>query len=204
VLRSSKDKLLQDLARVGQALEVYSQMKSILYLTGDHLANEMPTWFVANLRIKCRREEQYIEDFWLRDLEDGADVAIGEVKAVKKNVTRKHIAAIVYHREAREKDESFPSLLIVNTFAEAQTVEEKDREGIGPREVAWAAKNNVLVLRTLDLVRLADLMDQGRLTPESLLRMFLSGPGWLRVDKNGTVTTSPEGDRSPEVERSCR
>lgn len=183
-LRKKCDGIKRELEKTEDKLEDYAKRKSILYLTGKQLENELPLWLERNLGLKTRRVEEYIEDFWLRDLEDKEDVAIGEVKAIKQNVRRKHISALVLHREEREREEGFPSILIVNTFSDAVTVSSKDKVGISPKEVGWAVKSNVLVIRTLDLVRLADLYELNKLTTEQVLYNLIENNGWLRVKMN--------------------
>ena len=120
----------------------------------------------ANLHLKTRRFEEYIEDFWLLDLNTGDDIALAEVKSATHNAKRTHVAAAFLHREERERGDDFPALLVVNSFADADTVKVKDKQRISPKVLNLATRNGVLIVRTLDLLRLADLLEQGSISAE--------------------------------------
>jgi hypothetical protein len=175
------------LREAGALVLAYRRRKSILYLRDDSLADALPSWLSENLGLPARRDEQHIEDLWLRDLADQIDIAISEVKAVSQNVKRSHVSALIHHREERDKEDDFPSVLIVNGFADAATVKEKDKERVSPKVVKLAVKNNILIVRTLDLMRLAELRETGSLDTQSILGLLTSNRGWLNVDATGKI-----------------
>ena len=125
-----------------------------------------------------------MEDFWILD-DKGKEVAICEVKGLSKNVKREYITALVQHREQRDLADDFPSILFVNTFAASESVEEKDGQRIGKWECQKAIKDHVLIIRTLDLVRLLNLVWQKRLDTAKIRELLLNEIGWLRVTEQG-------------------
>ena len=184
---SLEKKLRQDLSDVEQQkrqlserLTQYDERKLILRLKGDALADELCKWFEEHLGIRTERVEEYKEDFWiLGDAEER--VAICEAKGLEANVKRQHITQAELHRDERELPDDFPTLLMVNSFAGAETVEEKDRQRVSPQECASATRKHVLIIRTLDLVRLLDQTERGLITSNKVRELLLTESGWLKV-----------------------
>lgn len=174
------DKLKKKITDTEEQIKAYDEKKDILFLRNDPLADRLAEWLTNYMVIATRRQEEYIEDFWLLD-ENGNDVAICEAKGVNTNVKREHITALVLHREERDLPDDFPSILIMNTFANATTIKQKDRQGVGRIERGRATRNNVLIVRTLDLVRLLDLLEQGRLEQTEVRALLLNETGWLKA-----------------------
>lgn len=172
------------LQEIEATIAEYQERKEILFLRDDPLADRLPEWLTIHFGIKTRRHEEYIEDSWIVD-ENGSDVAICETKGLSKNVKREHITALVQHREQRDLPDDFPSILFVNTFADAETVEEKDKQRITKIECKKAVSNHVLIVRTLDLVRLLDLAEQGKMESPKIRELLLSETGWLKVTDEG-------------------
>lgn len=179
-LLAERDELKKKVADTEEHIKAYDEKKDILFLRDDPLADRLAEWLTKYMVIATRRHEQYIEDFWLLD-ENGNDVAICEAKGVNTNVKREHITALVLHREERDLPDDFPSILIMNTFANATTIKQKDRQGVGRIERRRATRNNVLIVRTLDLVRLLDLLEQGRLEQTEVRALLLNETGWLKA-----------------------
>ena len=66
-------------------------------------------------------------------------------------------------------------------------MEEKDRK-IDKQDYEVAAQNNILIVRTEDLVRFWDAVQAERLTPEDVLDAFTAMTGWLEVQPDGQMT----------------
>ena len=184
-LLAERDDLKSKVADMEEQIKVYDERKDILFLRDDALANRLPKWLAQYITLKTRvAEEKNIEDFWILDKECN-DAAICEAKGLSKNVKREHITALVLHREERDLPDDFPSILIVNTFSDATTVRQKDRQGVGGRERRKAVRDHVLIVRTLDLVRLLDLLEQGRVKQAEIRELLLKETGWLKVTHEG-------------------
>jgi hypothetical protein len=104
---------------------------------------------------------------------------------MNRNVTRQDIAKLDEHRKATGKPDDFPALLVANTFATLQDVEEKERRRIGSNECKRAAADHILVMRTIDLINIYELIAQGRLELNRFLDILLRENGWLNVTSDG-------------------
>lgn len=183
-LRQKKQKVLASLEQIDEAIAKHQEPKDILFLRDDPLADRLPQWLANYFEIRTRRHDEYVEDFWLLG-EGGNEVAICEAKGLSSNVKREYITQLVQHREQRDLPDDFPSILFANTFAEANSVKDKDRQRIGKLEYQKAVKNHVLIVRTLDLVRMLDLVWQKKLDISKIRELLLSETGWLKVTDQG-------------------
>lgn len=177
--------LEQQLDRLTTDITKYQPRKNILFLRDDPLANTLPNWIMENLGIATKREEQYLEDFWLTKDDEG--IVICEAKGLSKNVKREHVTQLIGNRQRRDLPDNFPAILVVNTFSTAETVFEKDKQQIPSDVVRWAVRNNILIVRTLDLIRLADLIELEELTQEQVLERLLKSLGWLTVTRENKI-----------------
>jgi hypothetical protein len=177
--RADRDAARVALERLEAELEQYNAKKDILFLRGDALTNRLCDWIPANLHIRTSRTEEFIEDLMLVGA-DTTPFALCEVKAVNGNVQRDHVYQVAKHRAERGKPEEFPALLIANTFADTATVQE--RQPVGANEIMIAAKNNVLIVRTLDLLFLSDQIERRLVARGELLELITTESGWLRAN----------------------
>ena len=184
-LRTSRHKLESQLQKIDHSIARYNQKKDILFLRDTPLENRLPEWLATYMGIRTRRHEEYNEDFWILDETGTTDVAICEAKGLSKNVKREHITALVQHREHHDLADDFPSVLFVNTFADAETVEEKARQRVTKIECQKACRDHVLIVRTLDLVRLLDLLEQNNMDSHKIRELLLTERGWLNVADDG-------------------
>lgn len=71
----------------------------------------------------------------------------------------------------------------------SETLKDKEQQRVSPTECAYAAKRDVLIVRTLDLVRLLDQLERGIVTTEAIRDLFTTKTGWLKVkgDKRTVV-----------------
>ncbi len=181
-VRSDRKAKQDDLDNLDQRLDAYMEMKDILYLRSQQLEDRLVDWIPENLGIQTsRRPETNIEDFWLLN-DKGDESAIVEVKALTQNVKRDQIGAIALHRDQRELKPTFPAVLIANTFAEANTIKQKSRSGVGLNECKHAVRRDVLVVRTLDLLQLLDQLERKVVSQEEVWRLLTKETGWLKVE----------------------
>jgi hypothetical protein len=183
-LLEQDQRLVAELEEVRSKEESYSAFKAVLCQDGDRLVESV----TAVLRdgfgfIVPDQEEEFIEDRTLVDA-DGKAEALVEIKGKNKGVSSEAINQTHSHRERRELPASFPAVLIINSFAESTSLEDKDRP-VGDEQVEHAAKNGVLIVRTLDLLHLLSLVEAGKLDAAKVLALFKSEKGWLRADSAG-------------------
>ncbi len=180
-VRGDREAKQTELEGLDARLTEYAARKDILFLRDDPLADAVPAWISKHLGLPTSRQEEYIEDFWLLD-KNGEKAAICEAKGLDKNVQRKHITALVLHRDERELADTYPSLLVVNTFADAKTEKQKGNQRVGSRECKKAVRDHVLVVRTLDLVRLLDQLDRNLVSVAGVWKLLTTSKGWLKVE----------------------
>ena len=129
------------------------------------------------------RPELFAEDFWICG--PAGDVALAEVKGVNSGIKRPHINQVDDHRAALEATpEELPGLLIVNHHR-ALDLERKVEGDVHPTVRKHAQRQNVLVLRTVDLYRLLSLSLAGEPVGSQLVALLREGGGWLEVLEDG-------------------
>ncbi len=193
-LREDRKSKQTELETLDANLTTYQARKDILFLRHNPLADRIPEWISEYLGFETRRTEEYKEDFWLLDA-SGKNAVICEAKGLTQNVKRQHIRQLVLHRDVRELADDFPALLVANTFADAETLQEKGSQRIGTLECSNAVKEHVLVVRSLDLVRLLDQVDRGLISTEDVWNMLITETGWLKVEGTSRRVVKRRGRR---------
>ncbi len=185
-LLEAKLRLSNEISGIEQRLKDLERLKRVLVLQGEPLVDAVIEVFEKMLPLKPKREEAFREDLTLLD-SGGNVVALVEVKGVNRGVGREQVNQADSHRERKRLPSDFPSLLIVNTHMKASSsVTDKDQR-IAPEQTQHAARNNILVLRTLDLLNLASLHASGRLSAQEVVKLLTKSRGWLRVADTAEV-----------------
>ena len=170
-------------------LERYRRLKRILYASGADLERAVVSFLNDELGLSARHEGSgRNEDFWLLDT-GGVPWAIGEVKSgERRNIDRTDIAKLLIHRSEAGQPEDFPGLLVANTFYRLQSMSERDHPP-APNVISRATADHVVILRTLDLVRMKQRQLHGIDSGVSELQTGLrDGGGWFEVDANLEVS----------------
>lgn len=134
-------------------------------------------------------DDKLIEDASIRN-PNGEIRAVIEIKGVKGSFKREHVNQVDSHRERLGVGPDTPGILLMNTYKDVNSLKNKD-ERPHPDIVRKAADDGVLLVRTLDLLRLADLVEKGLISGQQVLDWILSAAGWLKVE-NGTVEVLQE------------
>jgi hypothetical protein len=137
---------------------------------------------LKDVGINTIKEDIGEEDFWI--LEQNEKVAMVEVKGKDHVVKRDDLYKLDTHREERNKPDNFPALLIVNTFNKAESLRDKDT-AIGSDEIRRAVNLRLLILRTIDLIRLYNLIQNNKIELSSVINCFKSNSGWMKVTNEG-------------------
>lgn len=180
-LSDERTTLSEKLDHLDDKLAEFEKRKDILGLEDEALHKRIPEWLRTYLRLAiedlhgANKEDFYI----LNDKEER--VAIGEVKGCRQNVKREHITKLRLHREIAELPDDFPSILIVNSFTGATELRQKEQR-VSPTECLKAVQDHVLIIRTLDLLRVLDLPPD---KVEEFKKLIFSEVGWLKVTADG-------------------
>jgi hypothetical protein len=81
-----------------------------------------------------------------------------------------------------KKEEGFPSLLIANTHNKFDNLEAKDKP-VPSNVIEHAVRNKLLIMRTLDLIKLLDLYQKRKIMSNEILEKITHSCGWLRVNQ---------------------
>jgi hypothetical protein len=135
------------------------------------------------------REDVGAEDFWI--VGPTGDAALAEVKGTNHHVRRDDVNQVDSHRDAADRPQEFPGLLIVNIFRGHHTLEQRELP-VPEQPLGRAVNSNVLILRTKDLYDLVALKLGGRDAGQQLVEALSAEGGWLVVT-DGAVTVRSEG-----------
>jgi hypothetical protein len=179
-IQEAKAKLSGELLDIESSLRDLERLKRVLVLQGEPLVEAVIEIFEKTLPLKPKREEAFREDLTLVD-PTGKAVALVEVKGVSAGVKREHVNQADSHRERNGVPPEFPSLLIINTrLKNSMSLADKDQT-VTPEQIQHACRNNVLILRTLDLLNLVSLHMSGGLTSDAVVHLLTKSCGWLKV-----------------------
>lgn len=176
-----RQKVEAEIRGLDSQLAYFKNLRAVLWQR-DYALQESVPHFLKELGIETRQDETFEEDFWVT--KDGKDIVIGEVKSMNGNISRQDIGKLDEHRKARGKPNSFPALLIANTFATMQGLQEKDKR-VEPNVCKRAVDDHIIAMRTIDLFHLFDCITQGQLAVSEFIDVLLTESGWLLIDSSG-------------------
>jgi hypothetical protein len=183
-IKEEKRELLKKLNDVETREGNSKRYKSILAFSGDRLVSEVIHLMQEELQLKIDPTDDFKEDFKLLNKE-GDPLALFEIKGINKNIKREHISQVDTHRERSEFRFEFPGVLIANTFIKKPKEIKSKYEGLPLEHVSYAVSQNVLILRTIDLLHLLNHYISGKITMEGVIELFTQNKGWLKVcDEN--------------------
>jgi hypothetical protein len=187
-IRARIDELETQLASLKRALDDTRSAKRILFVSGEDLRQEVVRFLNEDLHVPARAKDQE-NLFGMND--DTGDWGMGMSKvAADGNVTKGHLAEMMLHRSQAGFADDAPALLVVNTFQQGQTIAERD-EPVASDVLRRAAEDHVVVVRTIDLLRLGLRAANGFPAAEQLTNAMRVGGGWLEVD--ATLNASVHG-----------
>ncbi|RJP36912.1 MAG: hypothetical protein C4547_06545 [Phycisphaerales bacterium] len=188
-LHEQLDQHRAEAMRLDAELDAHSKRKGALCFQSDPLVEVVFRLLRHVFGLSVESEEKRIEDAKILD-DDGNIIAVAEIKGINRGFKREDVNQVDSHRERLDLTADVPGLLILNTKVKAKSLAEKD-EPPHPDIIKKAVQENVLMIRTLDLLRYADLVESGAIEKEQFHSTILGESGWLRV-KDGTVTVVKE------------
>lgn len=196
-LRARMEELKAELRSLTKALDQARHAKRILWVSGKELEGEVIR-FLSDIRLPVRPLDGNGDGFWVGD-GSSPEWCMGEARTSKgANVTKQQIAEVMVRRARSGKDEGAPALLVVNTFDDARTMEERDQPV--PADVARrAVEDHVLVMRTLDLFRLQQRGTTGLPTADTVTDALKGKGGWFEVD--ASLNVKVHGEEAPSAPR---
>jgi len=132
---------------------------------------------------KVDDSDEFKEDIKILN-ENDEPIIFGKIKGTNAGVKREHVNQVDSHRERAGLSSDSPAILIINSHIKnARNLEEKDKEVVRD-QVRHADKLNVLVLRTLDLLRLLELFKNNKITKAMVSELIIKNGGWLKVEND--------------------
>lgn len=129
------------------------------------------------------KKEEYIEDKTiLNDAKE--DSILVEIKGTNQNVKSNNIYQADAHRGRRDKGSNFPSILIMNTFIKSSNSITDKLKDIALEQVKLAVEKKVLVMRTIDLLNLLYLKEEGKINKSDIISTCTKEYGWLKVSQD--------------------
>lgn len=179
--RKARDEAQVAVKQTSEALADYETRKRALCCQSDPLVAVVGDLLRNIFELHIDGDDRKrMEDLRILD-EQGKVVALIEVKGISGNLKSRDVGQANLHRDRQDFPSTTPSILILNTFLKATSLEEKDQPP-NQEQIKYAARQNVLVMRTLDLLRFVDLVERGIATPQQFYDVVMSDNGWLRVD----------------------
>lgn len=165
-------------------LNFYKIFKGCLAFSGNALVESIATIFESFFKMHVIKNEQFIEDLMLCTAQEGKDktIALVEIKGVNSGIKREHINQADSHRERLGLQSNSPTLLIVNTKMDATNFEEKELE-VAHEQIKKAVTDNVLIIRTLDLINVIYLIENEVMTRDDFIKLIQSASGWMKTTK---------------------
>lgn len=189
------------MAAIAKRKAELSRYKSVLALSSNALVASVVDVLMYGFGIPVDTHDELREDFKMLD-DKAQPFCLCEVKGTNKGLKREHLNQADSHRERSGFQEDFPAAIIINTHMKtARSVEEKDQD-LAREQILHARKMSVLILRTIDLLRLLALLLNRQITLPEVKNLFTQNSGWLRVNDAGwTIVTGedvPEPDHTSE------
>lgn len=190
-VREEISRLEAQIDELRSELEQARRAKRILYLTAFDLELEVVRFLDEDLGIRGRHIPGNVEDLRLVN-DDSADWCIGEVKASGTgNVARADLGLLDIHRKEANLPDDFPALLVVNTFHGRRNLAQRDQP-VGPNEIKRGFEDHILIVRTLDLIRLKQLAIANRPATDKFVGEIRDGGGWFEVNSEfGVLVHTP-------------
>lgn len=171
-----------EIERLKAQIVAAREARKIMFYSGDELKMETIRFFSEMLGCPAQRADD-VGDFWLVAEAVGEAWCFGEVaESENGNASKDLLAQLIINRAKAGKSDDYPAILVVNTYFGKESTEDRDQaipEDIRRR----AAEDNILVVRTLDLVRLKQKEDSGFPGIKEFLESIRAGGGWYEVNE---------------------
>ncbi|HEX9927497.1 MAG TPA: hypothetical protein VGB02_03015 [Pyrinomonadaceae bacterium] len=194
ILLDKKKNLQQDLNDIEAELETFIEAKSLLLHREYTLETTLPAFLQNHLALKIEREERYKEDFWLVN-EDEEKIAIAEIKSAMKGFKRDMIFRVLDHKSENELTKEFPALLFINCNLQAGSWKDKDKS-LSRDEYEYAARENVLIVRIEDVVKLWEMKKLEKIQEKDILELLLKNKGWFHITQKLEIDIKPKSKRN--------
>jgi len=191
-LRRKLESHRKALAELEERLEVLKGYKAILTTQSEPLRQKIVSILRRYFGLSVDATDEKKEDAKLLD-ESGNPICFIEIRGVNRGVRREDINDVDSHRERNAVSSLVPGALLINNEMKVDAIDGRLATRIAQEHIEHAARLNVLIVRTIDLLFLMQHLE-GRTIPErktEFLNLLKSGGGWLRADREGYRVIRP-------------
>ncbi len=165
--------------------DIYKKYKRCLCYDGELLVESIENILKEGFGLNLDdRQDDKIEDRVILDA-DKKEIALLEIKGTNDNIQNIHISQADMHRSRREKVANFPTILIVNTFIKSSNSIVDKTKDVNQVQIKLAFDRAILMMKTIDLLNLLYLKEQGKIEQKDIIDIFTKQYGCLVVSKEG-------------------
>lgn len=171
------------LKNINENLDKNKHIKSILYTSGDELVNIVNSILEEILEYSLKDFKDECEEDFLIKKENVT--FIGEIKGINTNVKRNnitqtstHVALYLDKLEEQGIKENTKGILIIN---HQRDIPIKDRVEIPDNVLKIANINNILVIQTIDLLKIYEKYLNKEYTTDDIINIFTTQKGLIKI-----------------------
>ena len=183
-LKQERDGLKARFRVISEQIHSWRINKSILLSSGDALRDRLIIILRDYFGLKIDPLDEHREDAKVID-DKWQTLVLLEFKAMSYGVKRDDVGQINYHRDGAGLDGDTPGVLIANCNRKTTSIAERLGAEIDGKQIQYAKNQNVLIIRTIDLLCLMKQVESKGI-PErkaEIMRLFTSGGGWLKASQ---------------------
>jgi len=171
--------LLGKLNRLESELASLKDYKAILASSGIYLRNKLVALFesVFGLKVQCMDREERL----LVVKDDDSPLALVESEGIQGPVQMASIERLARARKQHGLSDSFPAVLLINNDMAITNIGERSATTIAPGILENAVRQNVLVMRSIDLLFLLNHLEKSPNKKRRMLDLLTSCGGWLKA-----------------------
>lgn len=159
--------------------------KSILCNQGDPLAVEIIKILKKFFGLIVDDKDEKLDDFSILN-EKGEIICSGEIKGVAGDCKRQYLSQLNANRDMKDYPVGMKGLLIINDGMKIKTISDKGSTTISNDCLIYALKENINILRTIDLLNLMVLVEDKTIDERRALfnKLLVGEAGWIKCDSS--------------------
>jgi hypothetical protein len=178
--------LLEQVNRLESQVRSWKDYKGILTTTGSQLRNRivaiLESVFDFHVEVVADRKSAMVTD------DNHRPILIFQSISTENDIERDFIDQIHAQRESQGLPKSLRAILFVNSDMASSDIRSRTEKGVAEEVVRYAAEQNVLIVRTIDLLFLMRQLERDSERKKKLMQVFLSPGGWLKTDRESHKT----------------
>jgi len=175
--------LLGKVNRLESELASWKDYKAILSSSGIYLRNKLIALLESVFDLKVQpidREERFLV---VKD--DDSPVALIQSEGTPGALEKTAVDHLARSRQQHGLRDSFPAVLLINNDMTITNIRERSTTTVAQEILQYATSQNVLVVRTIDLLFLVNHLEKSSNKKSRLLHILTSGGGWLKATSGG-------------------